>query len=76
MPEIKNYPRATRFTTHDVLLKDGSEGTKQIYIEDAVADITRLGSDSSLSQEDKIAPAKTVGQRLAALQVIATQAQE
>lgn len=76
MPEIVNYPRKTKFNANDVLLTDGSEGTKIITIENAVNDISLRAADSSLSMTGKLAPAKEVGRRLAELNTIATAAQK
>lgn len=41
MPKITEYPRATAFDAHDVLLKDGVNGTKQIEVEDAAEFMSR-----------------------------------
>lgn len=42
MAKITEYPQATRFDANDVLLKDGTGGTKKIVFSDAAADM--LGS--------------------------------
>lgn len=56
MPKITEYPKARSFDAHDVLLKDGSGGTKQIEIEDFINDV----SDTTNGTAGKLANAGSV----------------
>ena len=64
MPRINNYPKKTKFNAKDVLLTDGTEGTKIIEIENAVTDLTSRMSDDTLSESGKLAPADKVGEAI------------
>lgn len=57
MPKLTEYPQATGFDANDILIKDGTGGTKKITIEDFIAAIT----DGTLTAVDKVAPASAVG---------------
>ena len=57
MPKLTEYPQATGFDQNDILIKDGTGGTKKITIEDFIAAI----SDGTLTAPDKLAPAGAVG---------------
>lgn len=56
MPKITEYPKARSFDAHDVLLKDGTNGTKQIEIEDFINDV----SDTTNGTAGKLANAGSV----------------
>lgn len=56
MAKITEYPRATKFDANDVLLKDGTNGTKTITVEDFVNDV----SDTTNGVEGKLAKAEDI----------------
>lgn len=58
MPKLTEYPQATGFDANDILIKDGTGGTKKITIEDFIAAIV----DGTLTASDKVAPASAVGE--------------
>lgn len=64
MAKITEYERALSFDSDDVLLKDGSGGTKIIKIEDVLAYFYQCLNDSSLTDDQKFANAKAVGDML------------
>lgn len=47
MPKITEYPNATTFDANDVLLKDGTNGTKVITIENFIADVSNTASTTN-----------------------------
>lgn len=43
MPKLTEYPQATSFDQNDILIKDGTNGTKKIAVEDAAIEFAALG---------------------------------
>lgn len=64
MSKITEYGAATDFDAGDVLLKDGTNGTKKITVENASAALVAMAVDTTMSQAGKAADAAAVGQML------------
>lgn len=61
MAKMTEYPRATSFDPKDILLKDGSGGTQKIEIEDVLTYLFLNLNDPTLTDDQKFANAKAVG---------------
>ena len=61
MAKLTEYPAATQFDSGDILIKDGTNGTKKITAENAAADLVSKAVDTTLSQAGKAADAAAVG---------------
>ena len=64
MSKLTEYPAATQFDSGDILIKDGTNGTKKITAENAAADLVSKAVDTTLSQAGKAADAAAVGAEL------------
>lgn len=64
MSKITEYGAATDFDAGDVLLKDGTNGTKKITAENAAAALVSMAVDTTMSQAGKAADAEAVGEAL------------
>ena len=64
MAKLTEYPAATQFDSGDILIKDGTNGTKKITAENAAADLVSKAVDTTLSQAGKAADAAAVGAEL------------
>jgi len=47
MAKLIDYPADTRFNSDDILIKDGSNGTKKILVTDAAVEFARLAGTSN-----------------------------
>ena len=67
MAKLTEYPAATQFDSGDILIKDGTNGTKKITAENAAADLVSKAVDTTLTQPGKAADAAAVGAELSNL---------
>lgn len=64
MAKLTEYPRAFKFDADDILVKDGTNGTHKITIEDVVKELGVMLADDTLLEEGKLAPADKVGEEI------------
>lgn len=64
MAKLTEYPKAKKFDAGDILIKDGTNGTHAITVEDVTKEFGVMLADNTLSEEGKLAPADAVGKRL------------
>jgi len=61
MAKLMEYVRAYNFDVNDILIKDGINGTKKIFIEDVLKYIFNKLGDTTLGDGNKFAVAQAVG---------------